>query len=83
MVIDGVTYFSVIAAAKAAGVSRQTVWRWHQDGKIPPGHLYRGRYTVFSASELNAIREFANRIEPIRRETVGQLGLFNGNRSQE
>jgi len=76
--IEGTRYFSVATVARAVGVSRQTVWRWRLDGKIPPGHLYRNHQTVFTSEEVNAVREFANKVEPIEGGPARQLRLFNG-----
>jgi hypothetical protein len=67
--IDGVRYFSASELLIELGVSRQTLWRWRQQRKIP-------------ADEVELIRQYANRIEPNeeRKEQPGfrQLGLFNG-----
>jgi hypothetical protein len=55
-------------------VTRQTLWRWRRQGKIPKGSLYRGKDLVFTLEEASDIRRYANRLEP----TPLQLGLFNG-----
>jgi hypothetical protein len=79
----GVTYFKLTELAKALEVSRQTLWRWRQEDKIPLGHLYRGRQVLFSEEEAMRIREYANRIEPIDQTATRQLGLFNGRQLKE
>lgn len=63
--IDGVEYLPAKEVAAKAGVSRQTLWRWRQDGLIPQGNRYRGRHVVFSPEEVRVIENHANRIEPI------------------
>ena len=78
--VGGVRYFSAGDVAKAVGVSRQTLWRWRQEGKIPAGHRYRDRQVLFTAEELEAIKEYAHRIEPIAPTEVNQLKLFNGSK---
>lgn len=76
--IDGVTYFTMEEVAEAVEVSRQTLWRWRKAEKVPQGHSFReGQQVLFTASEFLAIREFANRVEPIG-TPPDQLGLFNG-----
>jgi predicted site-specific integrase-resolvase len=62
--IDGVTYFSATELLSELGVSRQTLWRWRHDGKVPAGHRYRDRTILFTADEVELIRQYANRIEP-------------------
>ena len=57
-------------------VTRQTLWRWRQDGKVPPGHKYRGRPVIYTPAELNAIEQFANRIDPIEPSEKVQRDLF-------
>jgi hypothetical protein len=74
--IEGTTYFSLTEIAHSAGISRQTLWRWRQEGKIPRGHLYRERRILFTADDAEGIRKFANRVEPISADASGQLGLF-------
>jgi transposase-like protein len=77
--IEGVTYFTMDEVAREAGVSRQTLWRWRRDGKVPRGHSFRdGQQVLFTLSELQAVREHAHRVEPIG-GARDQLGLFNGN----
>jgi len=56
--------------------TRQTLWRWRQDGKFPPGHKYRGRQVIYTPAELNAIEQFANRIDPIEPSEKVQRDLF-------
>jgi predicted DNA-binding transcriptional regulator AlpA len=77
LVIDGVRYFTAAHVARVAGVTRQTLWRWRQDGKVPPGLKYRDKQVVFTGAEVEQVREYAHRLEPI--ETVvpdDQLRLF-------
>jgi hypothetical protein len=78
--IDGVTYFSAADIAEELGVARQTLWRWRQAGKIPAGHRFRNRQIVFTVAEAQAIREFANRIEPVDAGEMDQLKLFQRKR---
>jgi hypothetical protein len=80
--IDGVSYFSASELLVELGVSRQTLWRWRQQRKIPAGHRYRDKTILFTADEVELIRQYANRIEPnekaSERPGFRQLGLFNG-----
>jgi hypothetical protein len=75
--INEIEYLTAVEVCEEVNVTRQTLWRWRQKGKIPPGHRYRGREVVFSPVEVKAIQEFANRIEPIEPPNNGQLRLFN------
>lgn len=79
LVIDGTTYFTAAAVARAAGVTRQTLWRWRQDGKVPAGRKYRDKQVVFTSAESDLIREYAHRLEPIEAgapEDRDQMRLF-------
>jgi len=77
--INGIKYISAAELLETVDVTRQTLWRWRQEGKIPAGHRFRGRQVVFNPEEVVAIQEYANRIEPIDNSEAGQLSLFNGN----
>ena len=77
-VVNEISYITASELLEELDVTRQTLWRWRQEGKIPSGHRYRGRQVLFSAEEVEVIREFANRIEPIDGSSGGQLNLFNG-----
>ena len=79
--IDNVTYYSSTEVIGALNVSRQTLWRWRNTGKVPAGHRYRGRQIIFTSAEAEEIRQFANRIEPIDQPDANQLKLFNPKRS--
>ena len=74
--IDNVTYYSSTELIGALNVSRQTLWRWRNEGKVPAGHRYRGRQIIFTSDEAEEIRQFANRIEPIDQSDANQLKLF-------
>ena len=76
--VEGVTYFTSAEVARVVGVSRQTLWRWRQEGKIPAGRRYRDRQVLFTQTELDLIRHYAHRIEPLSNGASldGQLGLF-------
>ena len=64
--IDSVTYYSATEVIGDLNVSRQTLWRWRNEGKVPAGHRYRGQASVlFTSAEAEEIRQFANRIEPL------------------
>jgi len=62
--VDGVTYYSASQVARAVGVSRQSLWRWRLDGKVPLGRKYRDRQVVFTTRELEQVKEYAHRLEP-------------------
>lgn len=78
--IDGVAYFTAAQVAREAGVTRQTLWRWRQDGKVPTGRRYRDRQILYTHAELQRVRDYAHRIEllePPIPENADQLGLFS------
>ena len=76
--IEGVTYRLLTEVGRELGISRQTLWRWRNDGKIPQGHRYRTGHVIFTAAEVEVVREYANRVEPIGGGSSSQLRLFNG-----
>jgi len=63
--INGTAYLPMDQIAQELGVSRTTLWRWRQSGRVPVGHKYRGRLTLFTVSEFEAIRDYANRLAPV------------------
>ena len=74
--IDGVKYYSTAEVLEATGVSRQTLWRWRQEGRVPFGHHFRDGQVLFAESEYNDILAHSKRVEPARPAVApGQLGL--------
>lgn len=61
--IQGVDYYSTAEVVEAAGISRQTLWRWRKEGVVPQGHRFRSRMLLFSKRERDRILSYANRIE--------------------
>lgn len=76
--IDGEEYSTNSEVSEELGVSRQTLWRWREKGRIPTGLRYRTRQVLFKKAEVEVIRQFANHLEPIELGSGGvkQLGLF-------
>ncbi len=74
--IDGRIYYGTNEVASEVGVSRQTLWRWRRSNRIPHGSKFRGRDVVFTAEEFEAIKAFANRLEPAVSASGVQLSLF-------
>ena len=81
--INGVEYFSTTEVLKAAGISRQTLWRWRQEGRVPDGHRFRNGQVLFSGTEYQEILAYANHLEPGALTTdPAQLGLTLKGRGQ-
>lgn len=74
--IQGTVYYAANEIMEELGISRQTLWRWRRAGKIPRGHRFRDGKVMFTDEERDAIRQFANRIEPITETERDQLKLF-------
>lgn len=68
--IAGTTYLPVTEVAKHVGVSRTTLWRWRHNGKIPLGRRYRNGLILFSPAEVELVRNYADRLEPISAEAT-------------
>ncbi len=76
--IEGVNYVSSTEVLDEFDISRQTLWRWRTQGKIPAGHKFRDGRILFSDSELEEIRRFATHLEPLDQLVNNQLDLFGG-----
>lgn len=74
--IDGVRYVAIKELLSSLGISRQTFWRWRQQGSVPPGRRFRTKELLFTVEEVLEIREFSNRLEPANTGvTMRQLRL--------
>jgi len=83
VLIDGTKYYSAAEIAKDLRISRSTFWRWRglSEENLPVGRRYRGgKMVLFTVEEVEAIRGFANRLEPVQRASRDQMKLFNGTR---
>ena len=79
-VINGIQYFSGAYAAGQAGVSRTTLWRWRQAGKVPRGRRRkRDRQILYTDEEVQAVVEFAQKLEPGDEVSSNQIPLFSDN----
>ena len=63
--IEGKTYYTAIEVAKIVGVSRQTFWRWRHAERVPSGRRYRDQQLLFTEDELQVIKQYAHRLEPL------------------
>lgn len=76
ILIDRVEYFTASDIQRDLGVARQTLWRWRKGRKIPQGRRYRDRQVVFTRQEVDAIRDYSNRLAPVESTGQDQLALF-------
>ena len=74
--IEDLQFFGVSELVEEVGVSRQTLWRWRNDGKIPAGHRYRDGRVLFTSEQVEEICRFANRLDPIKGTNRDQMKLF-------
>jgi predicted DNA-binding transcriptional regulator AlpA len=79
IVIEQVQYFTASDIQRSLGIARQTLWRWRKAGRIPQGRRYRDRQVVFTRREVEAIREYSNRLEPAEIKENDQLKLLKAN----
>ena len=77
--IQGKTYYSAAEICRKMGVTRQTLWRWRRERKVPIGRRYRGHRVVFTRKEVAAIREYAVRLEPALPRPARQVKAFKPN----
>jgi len=69
------TYYTIKDVTATLSITRQTLWRWRCEGKIPQGQRFRDKQLLFTQSEFRQIEAFANRIEPNPGDSL-QLDLF-------
>jgi predicted DNA-binding transcriptional regulator AlpA len=82
--VGGLTYFTNNEVLEELGITRQALWRWREKGRVPAGvRRQRTRQVLFTTEEVAAIREYANRLEPIEFGGARQLALFGRGRSEE
>jgi len=76
--IGGSQYLTAAEVCEIVNISRQTLWRWRQDARIPAGRRFRGQRLVFSPDDVGAIRRYASLLEPADQPLRAQLSLFSG-----
>lgn len=81
--IAGERYYALNEVAEELGVTRQSLWLWRKNGKIPTGRRARGRQVVFTEAEVLVVRQYANRLESIELGGVRQMRLFGQAESKE
>lgn len=84
--IDGAEYFTAGDIQREVGVVRQTLWRWRRARVIPQGLRYRNKTIVFTRAEVEAIRQYSNRLEPadspqLRRDSGAAAASSKGGRA--
>ena len=57
--LGNLTYYTVHEVAKAAGVHRATLIRWIDARKVPDGRRDRHNWRLFSAEQVELIKDFA------------------------
>jgi hypothetical protein len=63
--IDASEYWSAAELIRELQVSRQTLWRWRRLCKIPAGRRFRDGQILFTATEAECVRHYANKVEPV------------------
>ena len=75
--ILGSEYLTAAEICHLVSISRQTLWRWRQEGLVPQGRRLRGQRLLFSSQDLEAIRSYALTLEPAEASTRHQMKLFS------
>ena len=76
--ISGDEYLTLNEVCRHVGISRQTLWRWRQEDKVPVGKRLRGRQLVFSHDDATKIEQHATHLEPAAPRRSNQMNLFDG-----
>ncbi|MGE3668527.1 MAG: helix-turn-helix transcriptional regulator [Polyangiaceae bacterium] len=70
--IAGVQYHTLAEVLEITGITRQTLWRWRRESKVPAGHRYRDKQLLYTRSELLQIQTYANRLQPEMAQRRGE-----------
>jgi transposase-like protein len=62
--IAGTTYRLATDLAREVGVSRTTLYRWRQEGKVPSGRRDRRGMVLFTLAEAAVVQDYADRLQP-------------------
>ena len=68
--IQGDRYLTLSEVANTVGVTRQTLWRWRREARVPQGSRFRDGKTLFSEQEVAVVRRFAEQLDPIEPSRV-------------
>ncbi len=59
-------YLTLAEVALAVGVTRQTLWRWRRNGKVPAGMRLRDGRILYGSRDVAAVRTFAEELTPLQ-----------------
>ncbi len=76
MRVNGVRYVQMSDVLEELEISRQTLWRWRHERKVPCGNRFRDGRLLFTEEEVEAIRAFANSVDPAPIPDDDQLALL-------
>ena len=68
VLINGQTFLSAVELLEELDISRQTLWRWRTEGRVPSGRRYRTGQVLFTPEEAERVKDHAHRVEPILTE---------------
>jgi len=60
-------------AAREAGISARTLYRWIKEGKVPEADRDRNNWRVFDKKTVDQIKEYAFKISPAPHKLQGVL----------
>lgn len=63
LTINDIEYYSLAELVDLVGVSRQTLWRWRKEGRVPLGRRFRQRQILFTVAEMKEVERIANLLE--------------------
>jgi len=66
-------YYYMHEAAKEAGISTRTLYRWIKEGKILEAHRDRNNHRVFDKKMVETLKKYAFKITPAPHTLQGAL----------